>query len=147
MPPFSGRARVSGAVLCIDDSHVALQLRKALLENAGYAVITTISTVRGIELACLAVKLVMVDYEMPVENGIQVARHIRALRPTVPILMVSGAFTGESCPSEIDGFVSKAQSPEVRLQAVNTYLSSKSLRIPAVSVRSKDDLKNESFVA
>ena len=77
-------------VLCIDDEQVALQLRKSLLESAGYKVLAAKSGKQGISaFRAESVQAVVLDYWMADMNGMQVAREIRKLNPSVPIIILS----------------------------------------------------------
>jgi|SRR5579872_268350 len=78
-------------ILCIDDEPDALEVRKLLLESAGYRVIQAASGKQGLKLFSVAViNLVLVDYWMPGMNGLAVARQIKELDPDMPIVMISG---------------------------------------------------------
>lgn len=78
-------------ILCIDDEPSALQTRKLLLESEGHRVIGAGSGQEGLRLlASDNFDLVILDYWMSGMNGIDVARQIKAMRPDVPIIMLSG---------------------------------------------------------
>ncbi len=77
-------------VLCIDDEQTALQLRQTVLESAGYKVLTAKSGALGIQAFKSApVNAVILDYWMADMNGMQVAREIRKLNPSMPIIILS----------------------------------------------------------
>ncbi|HZQ18906.1 MAG TPA: response regulator [Terriglobales bacterium] len=77
-------------VLCIDDEQTALQLRKTLLESAGYRVLSAKSGALGIKaFKTEPVDAVVLDYWMADMNGLQVAREIRKLNPSIPIIILS----------------------------------------------------------
>jgi CheY-like chemotaxis protein len=48
-------------------------------------------------------RLVVTDLSMPVMNGLQLARHLRALEPELPIMIFSGAFSSTEPPPEVAG--------------------------------------------
>src|SRR5437763_12885929 len=82
--------RKTATVLCIDDEQTALQLRKTVLESAGYRVLIAKSGVLGIQaFKSEPVQAVVLDYWMADMNGMQVAREIRKLNPKVPIIILS----------------------------------------------------------
>jgi CheY-like chemotaxis protein len=82
--------RKTATVLCIDDERTALQIRQELLESAGYRVIAAKSGVQGIRaFKSEPVHAVVLDYWMADMNGMQVAREIRKLNPSVPIVILS----------------------------------------------------------
>jgi|ERR1700733_14751301 len=87
MPGDRGRK----TILCIDDDDGILTYHRELLERRGFAVVTTASARKGVQIASTSmVTAVIVDYNMPEMNGHEVATEIRRVRPQVPIVMVSG---------------------------------------------------------
>jgi CheY-like chemotaxis protein len=82
--------RRAATVLCIDDEQTALQLRQTVLESAGYRVLTAKSGALGIQsFKSEPVHAVVLDYWMADMNGMQVARQIRKLNPSIPIIILS----------------------------------------------------------
>ena len=82
--------RRAATVLCIDDEQTALQLRQTVLESAGYRVLTAKPGSQGIQsFKSEAVHAVVLDYWMADMNGMQVAREIRKLNPSIPIIILS----------------------------------------------------------
>ena len=95
-------------ILCVDDEAVGLQVRRMLLERAGYRVLTAQDGPSGLEIfAREPVDAVVLDYSMPGMSGGEVAEFMRRVKPQVPILMLS-AYT--SVPAEV-------------LQSVNLYMT------------------------
>jgi CheY-like chemotaxis protein len=77
-------------ILCVDDEHTALELRRALLESAGYKVLVARSGAQGLRLFnSEPVHAVVVDYWMAEMNGLQLARQIRRLNRSIPIIVLS----------------------------------------------------------
>lgn len=90
-------------VLCVDDERVGLHVRKLLLERSGYKVLTANDGLSGIKVfEQNAVDAVVLDYAMPGMHGGEVAARMRAVKPDVPILLLS-AYVG--LPSEITALV------------------------------------------
>lgn len=90
-------------VLCVDDERVGLHVRKLLLERSGYKVLTASDGASGIRVfEQNPVDAVVLDYAMPGMHGGEVAARMRAVKPDVPILLLS-AYVG--LPSEITGLV------------------------------------------
>ena len=82
--------RKTATVLCIDDERAALQIRQELLESAGYRVVAAKSGAQGIQaFKSEPIHAVVLDYWMADMNGMQVAREIRKLNPSVPIVILS----------------------------------------------------------
>jgi CheY-like chemotaxis protein len=79
------------AILCIDDEGPALMLRRRVLENAGYRVLTALTGKEGIEMFRQhRVDVVIVDYWMADLNGLEVAAQLKRLNRKTPIIMLSG---------------------------------------------------------
>jgi CheY-like chemotaxis protein len=96
-------AMLQQLILCVDDETVGLEVRKMLLERAGYRVLTALDGREGLDLfETEAVDAVILDYAMPGMNGGQVAMEMRRVKPEIPILMLS-AYT--SLPAEVHDFV------------------------------------------
>jgi CheY-like chemotaxis protein len=84
-------APVPAHILLVDDNKLGLAARKALLEEQGYRVTTAASGEAALELfRAGSFDLVVTDFRMPGMNGIELIQHIRAERPGVPIILISG---------------------------------------------------------
>lgn len=93
----------SPLILCVDDELVGLEVRRMLLERAGYRVLTALDGPAGLDLfAREPVQAVVLDFSMPGMTGDQVALGMRQVKPSVPILMLS-AYT--SLPPEVTRLV------------------------------------------
>ena len=74
-------------VLCVDDEPTALQ---SVLESQGYKVLLVKSGAQGINVFnSQRVDAVVLDYWMNDMSGLQVARQMRQLNRTVPIIILS----------------------------------------------------------
>ena len=110
-------------VLCIDDAEIALRVRKLLLTNAGYAVITAASGEEGFELFQQnPVDLVIADHFLSDKTGAEIAREMKAVKPQVPILIVSAASEAPGDLEFADGFLSKGDGPDNLLDAIAELL-------------------------
>lgn len=77
-------------ILCIDDEALGLQIRKAVLERAGYQVLTAVDGLTGLSLFReQPIDGVVLDYYMPEMDGGTVAQTMRRERPEVPIMLLS----------------------------------------------------------
>lgn len=120
----------SRLILCVDDETVGLQVRRMLLERAGYRVLTALDGPTGIDLfAREPVEAVVLDYSMPGMTGGEVARQLRRIKPQVPILMLS-AYT--SLPEEVDSLIdmrmTKGEGAPAFLRSVGTLMEYRALR-------------------
>lgn len=95
-------------VLCVDDETIGLEVRRMLLERAGYRVLTALDGDSGLDLfAREPVEAVVLDFSMPGMSGGEVAQRMRQVKPHVPILMLS-AYT--SLPPEVTSTVDLAMT-------------------------------------
>jgi DNA-binding response OmpR family regulator len=86
--PANGRTPV---ILCIDDEPNVLELRRKLLDAAGYSVLAAPSPAEGIQLfRANHVDLVLLDYWMADMNGLAVALELKRINSNVPLVMFSG---------------------------------------------------------
>lgn len=78
-------------VLVVDDEPIMQRLFRAMLAEAGYAV-TCVGTTREAEaaLAMDAYSGILLDYQLPGEDGLTFVCRVAPLRPLPPILVVTG---------------------------------------------------------
>lgn len=87
---------IAARILVVDDDDVVRETLCGLLEELGYAPDQASSGADALDRfrpGCY--RLVVTDLAMPVMNGLQLARRLRALEPTLPILMFSAAAGAE----------------------------------------------------
>ncbi len=90
-------------VLCVDDEHIGLDVRRVLLERSGYQVLTASDGPAGLSLfRSQPVEAVVLDYSMPGMHGGEIAACMRAEKPEIPILLLS-AYVG--VPADVTGLV------------------------------------------
>ncbi len=118
-------ARHGAALLCIDDDPAGLKVRKLLLENFGFKVTTTTSGREGLALlSSRNFDAVLVDYQMPGMNGVQVATAVRKLRPHIPILMLSAyASLPPTITKSVNTFVSKMEPTSYLVAKIEQLLN------------------------
>ncbi|WP_312169484.1 PAS domain-containing protein [Stutzerimonas kunmingensis] len=79
------------SVLAVDDDELVLFGTAGMLEAAGHHVLTARSAVQALELLQVAqIDMLITDHAMPLMSGAQLAAEVRASRPELPILLVSG---------------------------------------------------------
>ncbi|HEY1995316.1 MAG TPA: response regulator [Edaphobacter sp.] len=114
----------SNLVLCVDDELVGLQVRKILLERAGYRVLTASDGPSGLEIfSSEPVEAVVLDYSMPGMHGGEVAVRMRQAKPQIPILLLS-AYMGLSpeVTSLVDLYMTKGEGAPVLLEKLGSLL-------------------------
>lgn len=111
-------------ILCIDDDPIMLALRRHLLQESGYLVLTTNGGPNGLKVfSTRMVDTVVLDYAMPMMNGGAVAAQMRQIKGDVPLILVSG---GSTIPKEdlalFNRSITKAEPPGVLLSAIKEIL-------------------------
>ncbi len=111
------------AVLAIDNDQLVLYSLKSLLQDEGIEINTTTSGIQGIALfreVPRQYSIVLLDYEMKTNgvgmNGDEIARQIKAIRPDVRIIMISGRET-----PEIVRACSEAGAEQFIVKGTDTY--------------------------
>jgi len=121
----SGKA----VILCVDDEEVPLELRRLVLEKAGYKVVTACSAAQALEIAdSRHIDLVLSDHLMPGSKGTELARQIKAFLPKVPFILLSGVNEVPADANCADMFLSKLEGPRVLCEIVENFLISSSKR-------------------
>jgi CheY-like chemotaxis protein len=114
----------SHLVLCVDDELVGLQVRKILLERAGYQVLTALDGPTGLEIFRVEpVEVVVLDYSMPGMHGGEVASRMRQTKPLVPILLLSAYVDlSNEVTSLVDLYMTKGEGAPALLEKLDSLL-------------------------
>jgi CheY-like chemotaxis protein len=101
-------------VLCIDDNAVALDLRKRVLEQGGFCVVTAGDAEEALSaFKTSPIDIVLSDHVLKSTTGVQIATQMKQLKPRVPVVLYSGAPPATMGP--VDCFVLKTEPPEYLL--------------------------------
>ena len=97
-------------ILIVDDEAVLRQLGKSLLQAQGYEVLCAEDGFQG--LAALKHSLpdiIISDLQMPKMNGFEFLSVVRRRFPIIPVIVISGEFSGLSVPETVlaDAFFPK----------------------------------------
>jgi CheY-like chemotaxis protein len=99
-------------ILCIDDNELALQVRKTVLEQNGFTVVTAHDAPSALELfKTAAIDLVLSDHVLKGTTGVEIAKEMKRLKPAVPVVLYSGAPPETMGP--VDCFILKTERPEI----------------------------------
>ncbi|MGP0098104.1 MAG: response regulator [Terriglobales bacterium] len=75
----------------VDDNPKSSRLLSSVLEECGFRVITKNDPIEALALCRRTYfDVALLDYEMPVMSGSQLAREIKYLVPDVPVVLISG---------------------------------------------------------
>ncbi len=90
-----------GQVLVVDDEPVSRLVVRKILERAGFSVEEAASgqeALRSFRGRRGSFDAVVLDYMMPGLTGVETFRELRRIRPSVPVLLVSGMQAPEILP-------------------------------------------------
>jgi len=111
-------------ILCVDDEETPRILRKLILQKQGYQVVTEGSGVEALEVLNRAsINLVLSDQMMPGMTGTELTKSVKAMRPTMPVILISGVNEIPPDAAYADRFISKVGGPELLFQAVIEVLT------------------------
>ena len=111
-------------ILCIDDEEIPRTLRKLILQKQGYQVVTAASGAEALEvLDRESIDLVLSDQMMPGMTGTELAKSVKATRPAMPVILISGVNEIPADAIYADRFISKVGGPELLFQTVYEVLA------------------------
>jgi DNA-binding NtrC family response regulator len=84
----------SSTILVVDDDPDIRSLTRTFLEHEGYSVYTSGDADRAAQIfrRVPRIDLLITDYFMPHRSGMDLARELKSIRPTLPVLLISGIF-------------------------------------------------------
>ena len=111
----------AGRVLIIDDEAAIREMLQILLEDDGYEVVNAQDGEEGLAvLDSQAVDLVLLDFQLPDRNGLEILKDIRERDPELAVIMITAYGTPENAVAAIKGgaanFIAKPWTNE-KLQA------------------------------
>jgi CheY-like chemotaxis protein len=113
------------SILCVDDDHIGLKLRAALLEEEGYSVTAVSCPLTALEYDLSRFHLAILDFAMPVLNGFQLSLRLREARASFPIVLLSGM--SRDLPNDMRSVFSscldKGEPLHLLLKTVRSYLA------------------------
>ena len=115
-------------ILVVDDDPQILQLFHTIVTRGGYSVTAETSSKRALEVLKndKTVELLVLDLSMPEPDGFEILKAMRAQRPGLPIVLISGYLGGVLLKaSEILGAtasLSKKDAPDKLLDIVNEMM-------------------------
>ena len=113
-------------ILCVDDDHIGLRLRSALLEEEGYSVTAVSCPLMALEYDVSKFHLAVLDFAMPVLNGFQLLLRLRAAGASFPIVLLSAM--SRDLPNDMrivfSSYLDKGEPVHLLLKTVRSYLTS-----------------------
>jgi CheY-like chemotaxis protein len=110
-------------ILCVDDEETPRTLRKLILQKQGYQVVTAASGAEALEvLNRTRINLVLSDHMMPGMTGTELTKSVKAIWPTMPVILISGVNEIPADAGYADRFVSKVGGPDLLFNTVAEVL-------------------------
>ena len=125
MTAIDRRSSVQAArVLCVDDNEFGLYVNTVILRSEGYDVTPCCDVVDAIAIAkAQEIDLAIVDYQMPLMNGVELTALFKAANPEMKVILFSGCF---DIPKRelalVDLFVSKSDGVQALLEGIVALL-------------------------
>ncbi len=119
----------SQTVLVVDDEQMVLTVARSILERSGFTVLEASDGTIGIATFKARkdeIRAVVLDLVLPDMNGQDVLKELRAIRPALPVLLVSGfADLGmrRSSMGDHTDFLQKPYSPRNFIDALNAIIA------------------------
>jgi CheY-like chemotaxis protein len=125
-------------VLCVDDNQFGMYVNAIILRNEGYEVLTCCDAEKAAAMAkAEEIDVAVLDYQMPIMNGAELAAICKAENPEMKLILFSGHLGIPNRELAVfDLFVPKSEGIEALLDGIEALLpgSRKSVRFPATSL-------------
>ena len=93
----------SKKVLIVDDDQNVLKMMQLRFEYEGYSVQTADSGAKAVEIAAgEGISMVLLDLTLQDTSGFEVLRRIKQLKPSLPVIMVTGNHEPEDAQRAIE---------------------------------------------
>jgi two-component system response regulator CpxR len=100
-------------ILCVDDNEIALSIRKFLLVNRGYFVITASSAEQALAIfRGIEIDVVLTDLIMPHMDGNELVRRLKEIDPEAQTIIVSGTVKVHGHANHAEAFFPKGSPVE-----------------------------------
>lgn len=118
--------RPKKVILCVDDNEVALSIRKFMLETKGYRVLIASGGEQAIAIFREGgVELLLTDLVMPLMDGNELVRKIKAINSEIPTVIFSGTVKTYDRATHADAFIPKGISVEDLLTRIRVMTARK----------------------
>ena len=118
------QAKQKYRLLCVDDNEFGLFVNTTILRNEGYDVLACSDAVKAAAAAnCEKLDVAILDYDMPVMNGAELASVCKAANPDIKVIMYSGNVEmPKLAVAFADLFIHKADGVGVLLEGIAALL-------------------------
>jgi CheY-like chemotaxis protein len=122
---MNARAHLRPVILCVDDQEAGLELRKRVLEKAGYKVLIASSVHQALEIfRANHIDLVLTEHVRPaIVGGPALAATLKMLKPEVPVAILSADLSEWAEDRRFaEVFITKLVSTDELLRAIEKLL-------------------------
>jgi len=100
-------------ILIVDDNQAVNDVLCQLCSFLGHEVVTAQNGAEGLALVQRdgEISLVFTDFRMPVMDGAEMLKGLKDLRPTIPVVLITGSIVEEDLGSERTGFDAVVSKP------------------------------------
>lgn len=110
-------------ILIVDDDAIVVHSCHRILEAEGMDILSADTVEKGLSiLAAEKIDLMLTDIKMPGRDGFAMIRQARAMKPEMPILMMTGYLTADTIAAGrqagADHCIAKPFTPEELIQAM-----------------------------
>lgn len=110
-------------ILIVDDDAIVVHSCRRIFEAEGMDILSADTVEKGLSiLAAEKVDVMLTDIKMPGQDGFEMIRRARKMRPEMPILMMTGYLTADTIAAGrqagADHCIAKPFTPEELIQAV-----------------------------
>jgi PAS domain S-box-containing protein len=129
-PVISTGLSGSGAILVVDDENLVLQTAQASLEAYGYSALLAADGRSALDVMVVAgdrIRAAVLDVTIPGMTSEEILKHLRALQPTLPIIIASGFAESEIIrrleDMGIDGFLQKPYTAQQLAKSISAAVN------------------------
>jgi len=109
-------------LLVVDDERDVLEVSSALLQYFGFGIVSTSDPLEALrhlqsnsEIDC-----VVTDFRMPTMNGDELAKSAKAMRPDIPVFILSGTYPPQHPAAPWDGWFLKGEPINDLIESLNS---------------------------
>ncbi len=117
----------SHTILVVDDDDAVCDLTASMLEMKGYRVLRAADGEEAIKVFqqhAHSIQLLVVDVVMPHMSGPQLAQQLRNLRPSLPVLFMSGLVSHSNFQGVMGGwFLRKPYTPQMLAEKIQQVMA------------------------
>src|SRR5262249_884655 len=138
-PPRAAPTRAATSVVLIEDDASLRESLAEYLSSKGYAVATAARGEEGIAAGDSETEVVITDYKLPGQSGLDVLREVRRKNPTTEVIIITGYGSIDSAVEAMkEGayhYVTKPVNPTVLVRILGELTHRRRLETEGVQLR------------